>query len=81
MKNQNSSEIECLLNDSISIIESKISKNDMDDVKEYVEHGEYGVACDLLSFLFKKNNLSVPASLSHAAILMGMRETPHTSPR
>jgi hypothetical protein len=54
MKNKNYNEIEYLLNESISIIESKISKNDMDDVKDYVEHGEYGVAYDLLLFLFKK---------------------------
>jgi len=65
-------ELERLLSESLATVSEKLSKQDQRDVSEYLDHGEYGVAYELLAFALDKLELQRPASLVEAGKKMGM---------
>ena len=67
-------ELETLLKGAYGVLAADLSEQDRNDVEEYLEHGEYGVAYDLLRFLVENEQLVLPESLTMAGRLMGMCE-------
>lgn len=65
-------EIERLLRESLVEVEREISEHDRNDVAEYIEFGEYGVAYELLTCVLDKQQIVYPESLSVAGKMMGM---------
>ncbi|HDR9187633.1 hypothetical protein VI03_09685 [Burkholderia vietnamiensis] len=65
-------EIENLLRKALDLVASKIPDRDRSDVSEYLDHGEYGVAYELLEFVLDKQQAAHPDCLSEAARKMGM---------
>jgi len=53
-------ELATLINKALSKVENRLDLQDILDVREYVEHGEYGVGWELLWHLIKKHKLEVP---------------------
>ncbi|CAG2308858.1 hypothetical protein BCCR75502_03499 [Burkholderia sola] len=68
----NFNEIESLLRRALDLVASKIPDRDRGDVSEYLDHGEYGVAYELLEFVLDKQQVAHPDFLSEAARKMGM---------
>ncbi|MGD1326335.1 hypothetical protein ACNHE5_15720 [Pandoraea pnomenusa] len=65
-------ELERLLRESLAMVVSDISDQDRNDVHEYLEHGEYGVAYELLEFVIGKQGVARPTALVEAGKRMGM---------
>jgi hypothetical protein len=65
-------EIERLMRESLVQVEKEISEQDGNDVAEYIEFGEYGVAYELLTCVLDKQQIVYPESLNAAGKMMGM---------
>ncbi|WGY73046.1 hypothetical protein KEC55_33915 [Burkholderia cepacia] len=65
-------ELERLLQKSLAAVETDLSEQDRSDVREYIDHGEYGVAYELLAFVLNKQKLAHPTALIEAGRKMGM---------
>ncbi|WGY73052.1 hypothetical protein KEC55_33950 [Burkholderia cepacia] len=65
-------ELERLLQKSLAAVETDLSEQDRSDVREYINHGEYGVAYELLAFVLNKQKLVRPTALIEAGRKMGM---------
>lgn len=65
-------ELERLLLESLAAVETDLSDQDRSDVREYIDHGEYGVAYELLAFVLDKQQLAHPTALIEAGRKMGM---------
>ncbi|WP_433705529.1 hypothetical protein [Paraburkholderia sacchari] len=65
-------EIERLMRESLEQTEDKISEQDRNDVAEYIDFGEYGVAYELLTCILDKLQIAYPESLTAAGKTMGM---------
>ncbi|MET3230548.1 UNVERIFIED_ORG: hypothetical protein ABIC54_002742 [Burkholderia sp. 1263] len=66
-------EIERLMRESLARVEIAISDQDRNDVAEYIEFGEYGVAYELLTCVLDKQQIAYPEPLHLAGTMMGMR--------
>ena len=64
---------EWLLWESLRFYEGDFSDTDIKDIKDYLEHGEYGVAYDLIVFLLEKMQLCKCDSIKAAAKNMGYK--------
>ncbi|MEB2610106.1 hypothetical protein SB461_26790 [Burkholderia cenocepacia] len=62
-----------LFRESLAAIETELSEQDRTDVHEYLDHGEYGVAYELLAFVLDKQKLPHPTALIVAGRKMGKR--------
>ncbi|WP_345810949.1 hypothetical protein AAGS40_09080 [Paraburkholderia sp. PREW-6R] len=65
-------EIERLMRESLALVEREISEQDRNDVAEYIDFGEYGVAYELLTCVLDKQQAAHPESLTSAGKMMGM---------
>ncbi|EOH6078112.1 hypothetical protein ACMAVI_005581 [Burkholderia cenocepacia] len=65
-------ELDRLLQESLAAVETELSEQDRRDVREYLDHGEYGVAYELLAFVLDKQQVVHPAALIEASRKMGM---------
>lgn len=65
-------EIERLMRDALAQVEREISEQDCNDVAEYIDFGEYGVAYELLTCVLDKQQRVHPKSLKTAGKMMGM---------
>lgn len=65
-------ELARLLQESLAAVETNLSDQDRSDVREYLDHGEYGVAYELLKFVLDKQQLAHPIALIEAGRKMGM---------
>jgi hypothetical protein len=66
------SEIEALLKIAFSELSAILSAQDRDDVEEYLDHGEYGIAYDLLKFVAEREGVALPESLMAAGRVMNV---------
>ncbi|WP_155294366.1 MULTISPECIES: hypothetical protein [Burkholderia] len=64
-------ELPRLLQESLAAIETELSEQDRSDVREYLDHGEYGGAYELLAFVLDKQKLPQPTALIVAGRKMG----------
>lgn len=55
-----------LLQESLAAVEANLSEQDRSDVREYIDHGEYGVAYELLTFVLNRRKVAHPAALTEA---------------
>ncbi len=65
-------EIERLMREALAQVEREISEQDRNDVAEYIDFGEYGVAYELLTCVLDKQQRVHPESLKTAGKMMGM---------
>ncbi|WP_089339118.1 hypothetical protein [Burkholderia singularis] len=65
-------ELERLLRTSLQSVAKNLSDKDQADICEYLDHGEYGVAYELLDFVLDKQHLERPTTLVEAGRKMGM---------
>lgn len=65
-------ELERLLRESLDSASKNLSDQDRRDVSEYLDHGEYGVAYELLACALNKQHVERPAPLVKAGKKMGM---------
>jgi hypothetical protein len=65
-------ELERLLEESLAAVEADLSDQDRSDVREYLDHGEYGAAYELLAFVLDKQLLAHPTALIEAGRKMRM---------
>jgi len=63
-------ELEELLSKALILMKSNLDKKDFNDINEYIEFGEYGVAYDLFIFVLDKLKINYPAELTLAGTLM-----------
>jgi hypothetical protein len=66
-------EIERLMRESLAQVEKKFSEQDRNDVAEYIEFGEYGVAYELPTFLLDKEQIAYPEALKVAGKIIRRR--------
>ncbi|MEX3977776.1 hypothetical protein AB4Y45_02195 [Paraburkholderia sp. EG287A] len=64
--------IERLMRESLEQTGSEISESDRNDVSEYIDFGEYGVAYELLTCVLDKLQIAHPEPLLAAGKMMGM---------
>lgn len=72
MQQESCGEIERLMREALEQTGSKISRQDSNDVAEYIDFGEYGVAYELLICVLDKLQIAHPESLMAAGKMMGM---------
>ena len=65
-------EIDRLMRESLVQVEKEISEQNRNDVAEYIEFGEYGVAYELLTCVLDKQQIVYPEPLNVAGKIMGM---------
>lgn len=63
--------LEKLLSASLEEVREGLSKQDYMDIKEYIDHGEYGVGWELLWHLVHKQRLQVSSGLVECGHKMG----------
>lgn len=66
--------VEDLLRGALLDLSKDISVRDHMDAMEYVDHGEYGVAYELIKFVVERDEIAPPDSLLAAGRLMNMPE-------
>lgn len=69
-KNRNFSKIERNLKKSLFEIKENIKDQDYIDIDEYISHGEYGLAFDLMISVIQLNKLDIPKELIESKKLM-----------
>ena len=69
-KNRNFSKIERNLKKSLFEIKENIKDQDYIDIDEYISHGEYGLAFDLMISVIQLNKLDIPKELIESKRLM-----------
>jgi hypothetical protein len=72
MQQERYDEIERLMRESLVQVAREISEQDRNDVAEYIEFGEYGVAYELLICVLDKQQIAHPESLKVAGKMMGI---------
>ncbi|MDR5815738.1 hypothetical protein QCE62_19300 [Caballeronia sp. LZ033] len=72
MKQECYAEIERLMRESLTQVEGKFADQDRNDVAEYIEFGEYGVAYELLTCIPDKQHIAYPDVLKVAGTMMGI---------
>jgi len=65
-------EVERLMRESLAQVDKDVSEQDRNDVAEYIDFGEYGVAYELLICVLDKQQIAHPESLTVAGKMMGM---------
>lgn len=60
-----------LLTTSLEEVKGVLSEQDYNDVRDYIDHGEYGVGWDLLWELLNLRQLSPPVGLIECGRKMG----------
>jgi hypothetical protein len=65
-------ELERLFRESLAAVETDLADQDRRDVHDYIGHGEYGAAYELLAFVLDKQQLVHPAALIEAGRKMGI---------
>lgn len=65
--------IASLLREALGQLGDRISGVDRLDISEYLDHGEYGVAYELLVFVIDREHITWPESLGEAGIAMRLR--------
>lgn len=63
-----------LLRESLAAVTNDLSDQDRNDVHDYLDHGEYGVAYELLAFVIDKQRLARPTALVNAGKKMGIAD-------
>ncbi|CAB3794052.1 hypothetical protein [Pararobbsia alpina] len=66
--------IEQLLREVLNLLGGKISGRDRTDVVDYLDHGEYGIAYELLTFVLDNQQITRPPLLREAGKKMGMTD-------
>ncbi len=66
--------LENLLRGALDQVGAALSERDRTDVSEYLDHGEYGVAYELLTFVLDKQQIAHPKELRQAGGEMGLLE-------
>ncbi len=69
-----SEELERNLWDALESVAKELSTQDRRDIGEYLDHGEYGAAYELLTFLLDKKQLAWPITLKEAGKQMGLSD-------
>lgn len=64
--------LEKLIRGALDQVSAALSERDMTDVSEYLDHGEYGVAYELLTFVLDKQQIAHPKELQQAGGEMGL---------
>ncbi len=72
MQQERYDEIERLMRESLAQVEREVSEQDRNDVAEYIDFGEYGVAYELLTCVLDKQQIAHPESLKVAGKVMGI---------
>jgi hypothetical protein len=72
MQQERYDEIERLMRESLAQVGREISEQDRNDVAEYIDFGEYGVAYELLICVLDKQQITHPESLKIAGKMMGI---------
>jgi len=62
------------LRNALESLAEQLSAPDRRDVGEYLDHGEYGAAYELLTFLLDKKQLAWPITLKEAGKQMGLSD-------
>ena len=71
-------ELETLLTTALSKASGALQKQNVDDVRQYISHGEYGVGWELLWHLVKEERLDVSVELIETGRRMGFDVSPHS---
>lgn len=71
MSEEDFNTLEQLLNASLEHTRPYISSQNYEDVKDYIEHGEYGVGWELLWYLVNDKGFPIPAELIKCGDMMG----------
>lgn len=61
-----------LISLSLEELKPKLSEQEIIDIQDYINVGEYGVAYDLLSYVIQDKSLNFPENLKIAAKMMGL---------
>lgn len=64
--------VEKLLEESLAEVATQIRRQDHSDITEYIDHGEYGVAYEMLTFVVDRAGILRPATLNEVGKRMGM---------
>lgn len=67
-------EFEPDLRNALESVAKQLPAQDLRDVEEYLDYGEYGVAYELLIFLLDKQQLAWPVTLKEAGMQMGFAD-------
>lgn len=59
---------------ALESVAEQLSAPDRRDICEYLDHGEYGVAYELLTFLLDKKQLAWPVTWKEAGKQMGLAD-------
>ncbi|SCU76051.1 hypothetical protein CNECB9_2710002 [Cupriavidus necator] len=65
--------IDSLLCQALAQLGDRIPSVDRLNISEYLDHGEYGVAYELLVFVIDREHITWPESLGEAGAAMGLR--------
>jgi hypothetical protein len=66
--------IDHLLRRTLGLVEEQITDRNRTDVLDYLDHGEYGVAYELLIFILDNQQISRPSLLRDVGKRMGMTD-------
>lgn len=72
MQQERYDEVERLMRESLAQVDKDVSEKDRNDVSEYIDFGEYGVAYELLISVLDKLQIAHPKSLTVAGKMMGI---------
>jgi len=64
--------LENLLRSAFEGIRNSSDVQSLELTKEFIEHGEYGLAFDLINEMYLEQDLPIPNDLSEAGRLMGL---------
>jgi hypothetical protein len=73
--------VQSLLETALTELDSAMSATDKKDIRDYIEHDEYGVAWELFWSIAKEDQLVVPPSLAEAGRLMNFDTNDVTATR
>jgi hypothetical protein len=65
------SQLEHLLRLSLDQVSNLLTEQEIIDIQEYIQHGEYGVGWELLWFIIKERELPEPSELKQCGVEMG----------
>ena len=72
MNDTHGQNLELLMIDSLKHMKQNMIDVDISDVQEYIDHGEYGVAWDLMWHIAINNKINIPDALISSGKIMGL---------
>lgn len=79
-KHEHYKQLQILLIEALEKVQDQLTEQDVTDVREYVENGEYGVGWELLWYLIDRKGLEVSAELIASGKMMDFDIVGSTKP-